>query len=322
MAQNTERWPIGNLMIRYSPEYPIDAGHASKLDRSLSLATRAVRRAIEMLDEVSSATEVMARPGSSDRPMIGRQRFGAGQAFVPEVPYLALRYHFRLPGLSPGDGDAGDNRLTQRAWSYYAVKIANELRMIELGLRAPIVISDSSASIIGREMMSQREAAEETIRKDKGMTPLEKDYARKFATLTGFKAGVVKAQEARGFVRPKKRVVRGLTDSQCDAVMRGAHLDLTAEQKGSIHLNFDLLRDPTYSTVCIARTLVHEAGHKFCDLDDVAYADDPRYRQMDVTKALKNADSYAYAVMSLYKGHVFLKHDNMRQAPASIDMNS
>jgi len=83
-----------------------------------------------------------------------------------------------------------------------------------------------------------------------------------------------------------------------------------------------LVRETTYSIGCVARMLVHEAGHKFCDLDDMAYVDDPRYRQMDVTEALRNADSYAYMVVSLYKGHVFLKHEDMKVAPANIDMNS
>lgn len=65
---------------------------------------------------------------------------------------------------------------------------------------------------------------------------------------------------------------------------------------GLIHIAFGYLFDQEMS----ARTIVHEATHKFAGTDDHVYWDD-HYNKwekpLDVSKAINNADSYAMFVM-------------------------
>jgi hypothetical protein len=77
--------------------------------------------------------------------------------------------------------------------------------------------------------------------------------------------------------------------------------DPTAQ--GSIHLAFDLTS--TYSETAIARIIVHEATHKFADTEDHAYSHETaKWSAMTMAQACDNADSYAYAAISLLRGRL------------------
>ncbi|WP_218511481.1 M35 family metallopeptidase [Variovorax sp. dw_308] len=73
-------------------------------------------------------------------------------------------------------------------------------------------------------------------------------------------------------------------------------------RKGEIHVSLEDLE--TYSTLSYARVIIHEATHKYLCTDDVAYAHDDTYPSKSLSQMLNNADSYAWAAVSLYCGEL------------------
>ncbi len=73
-------------------------------------------------------------------------------------------------------------------------------------------------------------------------------------------------------------------------------------RKGEMHVSLELLQN--YSPVSYARVIIHEATHKYLCTADEAYAHDPTYGALSLTQTLNNADSYAWAAVSLYCGAV------------------
>ena len=71
---------------------------------------------------------------------------------------------------------------------------------------------------------------------------------------------------------------------------------------GNIHVDFWLFTHQTHWTdLALAGLIIHEASHKFLNTDDRAYCHDGRkYIDLEKSLKLKNADSYAYAAISLY----------------------
>jgi hypothetical protein len=53
-----------------------------------------------------------------------------------------------------------------------------------------------------------------------------------------------------------------------------------------------------------ARVIIHEATHKYLCTADEAYAHQDTYAGLSLAKTLNNADSYAWAAVSLYCGAV------------------
>jgi hypothetical protein len=68
---------------------------------------------------------------------------------------------------------------------------------------------------------------------------------------------------------------------------------------GNIHLDFAVL---TNVHEAIARTIVHEASHKFGDTKDLAYASESGRYPPKPQLAKENADSYAWAALSFFLG--------------------
>ena len=83
------------------------------------------------------------------------------------------------------------------------------------------------------------------------------------------------------------------------------------ETAGPIHLGFDLCQQ--YTARGIARVIIHEATHSFWKTVDVAYSHDPDYDIMTPDEAVTNADSFAYAALSIEAKAV--------QTHASLDLN-
>jgi hypothetical protein len=72
----------------------------------------------------------------------------------------------------------------------------------------------------------------------------------------------------------------------------------TRTKIGSIHLEFSYAG--VYPRTFLAYGIVHEATHKFARTDDNAYTDDDAYARLNRALRLRNADSYAYVVLSLH----------------------
>ena len=68
---------------------------------------------------------------------------------------------------------------------------------------------------------------------------------------------------------------------------------------GEIHIDFNDV--PNYSLNSVARLIIHEAAHKYLNVDDKVYAKDAGYPPT-LTDCLDNADSYAWAAVSLGSG--------------------
>jgi hypothetical protein len=68
---------------------------------------------------------------------------------------------------------------------------------------------------------------------------------------------------------------------------------------GSIHIEFSYAS--VYPRPFLAMAIVHEATHKFADTHDRAGTDHQRYAGLTQQKRIENADSYAYAVLSLHR---------------------
>jgi hypothetical protein len=68
---------------------------------------------------------------------------------------------------------------------------------------------------------------------------------------------------------------------------------------GEIHIDFNDV--PTYSLNSVARLIIHEAAHKYLNVDDHEYAKDAGYPP-SLMNCLDNADSIAWAAVSLATG--------------------
>jgi hypothetical protein len=67
---------------------------------------------------------------------------------------------------------------------------------------------------------------------------------------------------------------------------------------GEIHI--PLGRATEFTDISLAQLIIHEATHKYLNTDDEAYATQDHYPNLDLTQSLNNADSYAWAAVSLY----------------------
>jgi hypothetical protein len=70
---------------------------------------------------------------------------------------------------------------------------------------------------------------------------------------------------------------------------------------GEIHIDFNDV--PNYSLNSVARLIIHEAAHKYLNVDDRCYAKDAGYPP-SLMDCLDNADSIAWAAVSLATGAV------------------
>ena len=68
---------------------------------------------------------------------------------------------------------------------------------------------------------------------------------------------------------------------------------------GEVHIDFNDV--PTYSLNSVARLIIHEAAHKYLNVDDHEYAKDAGYPP-SLMDCLDNADSSAWAAVSLATG--------------------
>ncbi|MBS0341172.1 MAG: hypothetical protein JSS56_11640 [Proteobacteria bacterium] len=79
-------------------------------------------------------------------------------------------------------------------------------------------------------------------------------------------------------------------------------------RKGEMHVSLEMLQN--YSAISYARVIIHEATHKYLCTADEAYAHENTYGTLSLAQALNNADSYAWAAVSLYCGAVKMGDPN------------
>lgn len=75
-------------------------------------------------------------------------------------------------------------------------------------------------------------------------------------------------------------------------------------RNGEIHINFDKMHTGGYTHQAAARVIIHEACHKYWGVDDHLYAWNAGYDALSIEELLDNADSYAWAALSIEAGHL------------------
>lgn len=289
MAQNTESTQIGNLKIKYSPNFPISPEEQARLFRCFMLARNSLRTAIARIDRLTLS--------------------GPARKETPSSTVLdTLRYHYfqfcPIEELS-------------EMWRLNVMTIANNFRKIHLCFHGSVAIADAYATIVGREKRKILNS---------GVLPEYSDFKEKILSAT---AGV------KGMVPLKKSFIAGLTPEQETSILNKrliaqnvaatphltdaerrcvAEVEITEQDYGSIHINFHALLKGAdkFSDRQIARTIIHEGSHKFCNTMDHAYTHDGTYPYLCNSQTLTNADSYAYAAISLAEGRLFKTDDEMR----------
>ena len=104
----------------------------------------------------------------------------------------------------------------------------------------------------------------------------------------------------------------GTLDEQTRRLLQRTHF---RPFKGNVFVRFELLG--SRSVDFLARVIVHEATHKFAHTVDIAYARQSEYSKMPDYRAAENADSYAFAAISLLKKQL-IKHDDLQREPAAV----
>lgn len=93
---------------------------------------------------------------------------------------------------------------------------------------------------------------------------------------------------------------------------------LSSWNNGEIHVGFKLLHDGGYSPEQYARVIIHEAAHKYLGVTDVKYAHQTvDYRNLSFNSCINNADSFAWAALSLHAGNL-INGDHSKDATAQL----
>ncbi|KPF49546.1 hypothetical protein IP87_18165 [beta proteobacterium AAP121] len=88
---------------------------------------------------------------------------------------------------------------------------------------------------------------------------------------------------------------------------------LSAWRNGEIHVAFEMMHSGGYSAEHVARVIIHEAAHKYLGVTDKLYCWQGGYDALPFTDCIDNADSYAWAALSLNMGFLLRgidSHDN------------
>lgn len=307
MAINTVVKDLGTYSLKSSPEYPMGATEEEKLTRSLELACRVLRTVIARLQAIAT----LERPAPST---------------IGNVPYMTLRYHLKLEALGVERGS--DVRFAGAGWTAWRVDLerARELagRILQ-GLSTHPTIADSHASTVKKDTVSNaRELL--ALAATKYQIPANNlpPQMRMGVFMLAEQQAVESSKTTAGFVQPRKAVVAAMSPDEFARRQKNEPTaGLQPQDKGSIHINFTtLLGEAKYKHLHVARTIIHEASHKFCDTRDFAYSYEPGYASLTKPQAMNNADSHAYAAVCLYKGQFFSDSQAMQAASAGMDLDT
>jgi hypothetical protein len=81
---------------------------------------------------------------------------------------------------------------------------------------------------------------------------------------------------------------------------------LSGIMNGEIHAAFTIMQQSGYTSTAVARVIIHEAFHKYWAVADHKYAHEAGYTSLDCEDAIDNADSFAWAAVSLSAGALIL----------------
>jgi hypothetical protein len=196
----------------------------------------------------------------------------------------ALQWHFKLPPL--GGASTPGERIAAATWKTWVEpmkQIRSTLAATLAGLSTNgITIADNFMTVFKRELRA-------------GGTSEIGNVQRAISAAAG----------SRGAVSLKKAAITAMPQEDRDKRSRNdLSVALTPDQ--NLH---------------VARTIIHEATHKFADTRDFAYADDAGYKDLSMEQALCNADSYAYTAVSLYKNYFFKNSAEMLQLGATMNLD-
>jgi hypothetical protein len=329
LAQNTASVQHGNLTIKYSPEYPISETQAHKLSRSLELACVILKSAIKQITPICNGVAI-------------------DKAGNLKTTLEILDYHFFQN--SPIKRES-----KEVFWRGDVIKITHNFRRIQCALQCPVVIADAYSSTVLNALEKTKAdiSNDKLMHAELGWTwdMSDEEYVGKLNSAR--RVADTEAMMARGYVAAKRATIQELNAKGLSGKYKSGALatpigpaerllasgvagervpnwmtpqdprlqvELAAEQLGSIHINFRrmLRAEDPLSDSMVARTIIHEASHKYVSTHDFAYAGDDDYERLDRRQSLLNADSYAFAAASLARNRLFKNDMDMKFADAGF----
>jgi hypothetical protein len=110
------------------------------------------------------------------------------------------------------------------------------------------------------------------------------------------------------------RRIKEVNDQLKDAEMYLTQKYLAGGDSRSIHIQFSYCAKR--STDSMARAIVHEATHKFAATVDWGYVDQGKVGDLPPERAIDNADSYAFAALSILRNQLTTPEALGREPPA------
>lgn len=110
-----------------------------------------------------------------------------------------------------------------------------------------------------------------------------------------------------GYVSQPKEKSVNLFGQKFTILERGTSMQqglFSGIRNGEIHINFNKMHTGGYTHQAAARVIIHEACHKYWGVDDHKYGWEAGYDNLSIEELLDNADSYAWAALSIEAGHL------------------
>lgn len=250
-----------------------------------------------LLNAASKAREIM-RTAVRDMDRVVFFRRPEGQPFTS-----IMNYHF---GLSAARAAGLASNVVDKKFAFSDIgsndrrSILNKIRMgmlsISFHLNTGVYIIDNDND-------------ERTIKSGvgggvKGQTSVVNKDAT--GAVLGFEEGYISHKGCTSF---QNRFVRDDGSEIFETKGRPHAGVFSAYKNGEIHMSFKYLHEQGYTAEDAARVLIHEAAHKYWAVADHAYAhQQAAYRSLTHEEAIDNADSYAWAALSLNAGGLIWGH--------------
>jgi hypothetical protein len=122
-----------------------------------------------------------------------------------------------------------------------------------------------------------------------------------------------------GYIAPPKEKSVNLFGQKFTILEKGTGMQqglFSGIRNGEIHINFEKMHTGGYTHQASARVIIHEACHKYWGVHDHLYGWQGGYDNLSIDNLLDNADSYAWAALSIEAGYL-IKGNSSRD-----DMNA
>jgi hypothetical protein len=179
----------------------------------------------------------------------------------------------------------------------------------------PLVISDCA----GRELDPQGASLAEGIVPLKRQSQMKQDteYVKLKNEVREKRSHIGQTYNGEVYARRIGEVSEQLKDAEMYLTQKY----LAAGDTGSTHIQLSYCQ--TRSINSMARAIVHEATHKFAATVDWGYVDQGKVGELKPERAIENADSYAYAALSILRDQPitpdFLAHETPAVDQAVVD---